>query len=502
MNILREMQEQARFNIREHQALPAWSDNWASALCQRLAQDQSSALKPVFNLSGTVLHTNLGRAVLAESAIEAVTQVMRSPVTLEYSLDGAGRGHRDRALADLLCSLTGAEDACIVNNNAAAVLLVLATVAQGKQVVVSRGDWLLSQKPLSATEKVLVEVETDEPLQNWQPLHIHHAASHITGRISLLTPLSETPVLAELVLDRPLWLTESDRLILRDISARRTLAGARVINLNPPRRGKRQPEFLNWLAQLAQSSSHTENLALHLPRGALSLSHFAWARQLTEKTLNRLLIDVEAIIADGMMLSQPNAMLAEQKLLQILTEYHEKHPDQLGLGKARLKRMALPALDDALVYALIHLLLERKGLKQTHGWLHLPEHGLAFTDEQASLWSTAEPYFKDEAWWVRDLAAEMGKEEETIRYLLRKAAQLGLVTAIVSDRYYHRRRIQQFADVIRKYNQDNGGITAVDFRNALGVGRKLAIQILEFFDRTGFTRRKSDWHILRDEGMF
>ncbi|MBC8953014.1 L-seryl-tRNA(Sec) selenium transferase [Xenorhabdus sp. PB62.4] len=140
VDILREMQAQARFNIREHQTLPEWSDNWAAPLRQRLGQDQMSALKPVLNLSGTVLHTNLGRALLAEPAIDAVTQVMRLPVTLEYSLDGAARGHRDRALADLLCTLTGAEDACIVNNNAAAVLLVLATVAQGKEVVVSRGE--------------------------------------------------------------------------------------------------------------------------------------------------------------------------------------------------------------------------------------------------------------------------------------------------------------------------------------------------------------------------
>ncbi|PHM39632.1 L-selenocysteinyl-tRNA synthase [Xenorhabdus mauleonii] len=140
VDMLREMQEQARFNIRNHQTLPEWSDNWAASLNNRIKQEQTSALKPVLNLSGTVLHTNLGRALLAESAIEAVTQAMRSPVTLEYSLDGAGRGHRDRALADLLCTLTGAEDACIVNNNAAAVLLVLATVAQGKQVVVSRGE--------------------------------------------------------------------------------------------------------------------------------------------------------------------------------------------------------------------------------------------------------------------------------------------------------------------------------------------------------------------------
>ena len=65
---------------------------------------------------------------------------MRAPVTLEYDLDDAGRGHRDRALADLLCQITGAEDACIVNNNAAAVLLMLAATAGGSEVVVSRGE--------------------------------------------------------------------------------------------------------------------------------------------------------------------------------------------------------------------------------------------------------------------------------------------------------------------------------------------------------------------------
>ncbi len=139
---------------------------------------------------------------------------------------------------------------------------------------ISRGDWLLSQQPSENVEKVLVELETDEPLRNWQSLHIHHAASHITGRISLLNQPSDKPLLAELVLDSPLWLVENDRLILRDISARRTLAGARVINLNSPRRGKRQPEFLHWLTQLARASDHAANLMLYLSRGALSLNHF------------------------------------------------------------------------------------------------------------------------------------------------------------------------------------------------------------------------------------
>ncbi|AHG20326.1 selenocysteine synthase [Chania multitudinisentens RB-25] len=138
--LLRQMQAQAREAIKARQQLPEWCHNWPQALLTRLNQQQRLALQPVFNLSGTVLHTNLGRALLAQPAIEAVVNAMGAAVTLEYDLEGAGRGHRDRAVADLLCQLTGAEDACIVNNNAAAVLLMLAAIAPGQQVVVSRGE--------------------------------------------------------------------------------------------------------------------------------------------------------------------------------------------------------------------------------------------------------------------------------------------------------------------------------------------------------------------------
>ncbi|HBX2767293.1 TPA: L-seryl-tRNA(Sec) selenium transferase [Klebsiella pneumoniae] len=137
---LRQMLDEAREQIRQYQTMPDWSHDWPSACAQRLTAGRQSALRPVFNLTGTVLHTNLGRAIQAESAVEAVASAMRAPVTLEYDLDDAGRGHRDRAIADLLCQITGAEDACIVNNNAAAVLLMLAATASGREVVVSRGE--------------------------------------------------------------------------------------------------------------------------------------------------------------------------------------------------------------------------------------------------------------------------------------------------------------------------------------------------------------------------
>jgi L-seryl-tRNA(Ser) seleniumtransferase len=112
----------------------------ARELAESLRHGMQPRLRTVFNLSGTVLHTNLGRALLPDEAVQAVVRAMTAPTNLEFDLDGGRRGDRDALVEDLLCALTGAEAATVVNNNAAAVLLMLNALAERREVIVSRGE--------------------------------------------------------------------------------------------------------------------------------------------------------------------------------------------------------------------------------------------------------------------------------------------------------------------------------------------------------------------------
>ncbi|MDR2173970.1 MAG: selenocysteine-specific translation elongation factor [Burkholderiales bacterium] len=373
---------------------------------------------------------------------------------------------------------------------------------------IARGDWLLSEAPPPPVNRCLVALELLDPAsfsQSSQNVHLHHAARHLTGRLSLLhSPEAATKsMLCELVLDTPLHLVDGDVLVVRDVSARHTLGGARVLSLASPRRGKRQPAFLHWLLRRAETNDDHDVLALWLQQGAVDLNAFAWARQLTAPVLQALLHASGALIKGGYAM---DAALAEQQcdsLIAALAETHARTPEHLGVGRARLRRMALPNTPEALVFAHMDRLLAEKRLVNTHGWLHLPQHRLAFTAEEDVLWQRLLPLFHEPPCWVRDLAKAAHVSEETVRTLLHKAARLGHVVAIVRDRYYLASQIARMAQTVRDAAaNDEGSMETAALRHHFGVGRKLAIQILEFFDRSGFTRRQGNRHLLRDAELF
>ncbi len=140
VNAAREQLSELRAAIRDGASVQISTSEMLADIAERLAASAAPSRRPVFNLTGTVLHTNLGRAFLPEDAVAEVVDVARGASNLEYDLSAGQRGDRDSHLDDLVCEITGAEAATVVNNNAAAVMLVLNTLAIGKEVPVSRGE--------------------------------------------------------------------------------------------------------------------------------------------------------------------------------------------------------------------------------------------------------------------------------------------------------------------------------------------------------------------------
>lgn len=385
---------------------------------------------------------------------------------------------------------------------------------------IQRGDWLLASAATTNPhhtdappycDRLIVSLTPATAFSHWQPLHIYHAASHVTGRLALLSEPASTnadsttqPTLAELRLDTPLLLTEQDCLLLRDISARQTLGAALVVDLFPPLRGKRRPERLTfWQHYHSILSDDAKALALRLTQGALDPVQFMWSRQLPSQTLRQLCQQAQVIHAGDHLLSTAHAAELHQRLLTALSTFHQQYPDQAGVSLSRLLRIALPAEPVRCAEALLRQLLQNGLILHRQGWLHLPTHSVSFNTQQQQQWAIILPHLlADTACWVRDLAHACELEESAVRSLLKSAAAQGKVTAIVPDRYCLQSCLLHCAELIRTQQATQGSTSAADFRDQLGIGRKLAIQILEYFDRSGFTRRRGNAHLLRDPLMF
>ena len=391
---------------------------------------------------------------------------------------------------------------------------------------IHRGDWAVAEAVGHRSGRLAVQLRLlpdAKPLKHWTPVHVHTGTAHVLARVALLEGDVLQPgesMLAELSLDTPLHLCHGDHAVLRDASAQATIAGCTVIDVFPPLRGKRSEERLNLLHALCEAggggaasvNSDREALAAVLAsesRG-VNLSTFAANRNLKESALPALLAQMEAtqLRTDaGLYACAPLPWQAMQdKVVAELEQFHQREPDVAGVERERLRRKALPTLPAEPFAALVQSLVDDGSVVVAQGrFIALPGHKVEFSAAELLNWEKVLPLLMAEPFQpprVRPLARDIGIAEDEMRRLMGKSARLGLTYRVAHDHYYLTAAVKELAAHVAALIDADGVAKAAPFRDRIATGRKLAIQILEFFDTIGYTRRIREHHVIRQPEMW
>ncbi len=336
------------------------------------------------------------------------------------------------------------------------------------------------------------------------PVRLHHAASDIAARIVLLgdepiAPGSEA--LAQLVLEKPVAAAVGDRIVLRDTTAQRTIAGGRVLDLRAPARKRRTPERIAQLeASLQEDPAEAFETLLRCAPHYVDLSAFARDRAMTEQQVEAMTSRSSVIRIPGsaLVLGAPVFNKFKQDLIATLAEFHKANSDLPGIGLERLRLQLQPRFPASIFITIIQW-LTRSGETAVDGaWVRLPGHEVRLTPEDEKHWARIAPLISGAERFrpprVRDIAGLLGLREADIRRLFKLMGRMGKVDEIAQDHFFLRSTVAEMVGIVVDLGPpaEKREFSAAQFRDRVDNGRKVAIQILEFFDRHGVTLRRGD----------
>jgi len=374
-----------------------------------------------------------------------------------------------------------------------------------------RGQVLCDPAIALTTQRIDVWLQVaateDKPLRSGTLVHLHAATQDCLATVAVLGQPSIAPgagAPAQLVLHKPANVWHGDRFILRDASAVRTVAGGQVLDPLGPIRYRQTPERLAYLETQRAIDPKTRLLGA-LAQAQYGVNGATWLRS---SGLARWPFDLasvsDIVVGAGgeWLIARARLDDAQAGLLAALRDFHDKYPDEIGPDVQRARRLAAPRMPEALWLQLTSHMIEAGVLARRNGFLHLPEHGVALRAAEQIVAEHALPMLREGRFdppWVRDIALQARLPEAQVRQVLGRMARGGDVYQVVKDLFYHPAVMHELAALARKLAAEEAGgqVTAARFRDLTGLGRKRAIQILEFFDRIGLLRRVGDVHLLR-----
>jgi selenocysteine-specific elongation factor len=336
-------------------------------------------------------------------------------------------------------------------------------------------------------------------------VHVHLGAAEATGRVAVLEAGDIAPggdALVQLVLDRPIGALAGDRFVVRDQSAQRTIGGGRVIDVFPPARGRARPERLAVIAAM-EETDHAAALARLLDDGALGLdlARFAACRNLSPT-------ETEALAAKVLMTRVRREGIdhgfaprhwdrLRETVLAALADWHRRHPGIAGVSEDRLAATAGLRLPAAVGLAVADALVRSGAIAREGRTVHLPAHRATMEPADVARWKQVAPMLAAGGLSpppVGEIALRLGEPPPKVEQFLVRAGRHGLVVRISPNRFLPPASLQRLAGIAEALAAESPDnlLTVIGFRERAGIGRNLAVEVLEHFDRVKLTRRLGD----------
>lgn len=393
-----------------------------------------------------------------------------------------------------------------------------------------RGHWLAQPGIASVSDRLDVELHLwhAEPraIRSGTRVHVHLGTTASPAAVAVLDADALAPGrtgLAQLVLPQPLAAWHGDRLILRDAAGQRIIGGGRVLDSRAPVRYRRTPQRLQLL-QALQRPALRDRLAGLLETCEHGVDLRQWQQVFGLASVAAFDASLQTLphrrLAGDFIIGEPAWQHLRRTVLDTLAAYHQNATDEIGPDAARLRRLARLRMDDAHWRLLLDALMKEGSVAQSGAFVHLPEHGSQLAARDETLLQRLTPYLMEagaQGAWVRDLAEHLGEPAANLRPAMARLARSGHLYQVVKDLYLDAATAARLAALVRQLALENKEpvesdlaevqqasnplpiLTVARFRDASGLGRKRAVQMLEFFDRIGLCRRVGDTHVLRLE---
>ncbi len=382
---------------------------------------------------------------------------------------------------------------------------------------IHRGDMVVDPFLHEPTDRIDARLHLlpseSRPIGQWFPARLHHAAVEVGARIVLLEGEQLLPghtADIQLVLSRPIAAAALDRFVLRDVSAQRTIGGGQFLDLRAPSRQRRTAEREAVRAALSIIDPQQAFAALlQTSPFAWDLSAFTRDRALSAAKRDEITAALSPVVFDigeqRTAINQAHWQRFVTAVIECLEMFHATNPDLQGMGREKLRLALQPRLPPhVFALALQHEDLAGRVVRDG-AFVRLASHALQLSPERAVLWQAITPLLGGDIRFrpprVRDIAQVLGRPEQEIRDLMKFAARLGLADEVAHDHFFLRTTMHEMvliaADIAA--HAADGRFTAAQFRDSLDNGRKVAIQILEFFDRQGVTLNRGTLRRIRSE---